>query len=453
MDNKLLKRRDIILTGDLWKAILLLAVPIAINNFIHSTYNLIDTLFVANIGSMEIAAITFVGPINNLVRAISDGLAVGGTSLIAREIGRANYPKAKGITIQLLTIAGILGISIACISFIFSKEILIAASATDSILKTANIYFKLTVLSAPFIFINSAYLAIKRANGDTVKVLNVNLVAMAIKILLTYIMIFHLDMGIKSLALSTIAGNSILSSYAFYDLFMKKTIMTLSMKFFRFDKKVLLALLLIGVPIIIERSSVSFSFIILNKYVISYGEKVLAGYGITNRINSLFFNIITGFGTGLVPIISQNLGASQADRARESVKKVFFIAIMVSIIIISIVLPIRHQVAALFAKEDGDVLYHTVNAMGVYSISVIPWAVFQVVSGVFQGTGDTKFNLVISVVRIYCFRLPLVILLSKLSTFEEFSIWYGMLFSNILTGLFALILYFKNHTKLRLAGE
>ncbi|GAA0178907.1 MATE family efflux transporter [Clostridium sediminicola] len=402
---------------------------------------------------MEIAAITFVGPINNLVRAISDGLAVGGTSLIAREIGRADYRKAKSVTIQLLTIAGFLGIIIACISFIFSKEILIAASATDSILKSANIYFKLTVLSAPLIFINSAYLAIKRANGDTVKVLIVNLVAMAVKILLTYIMIFHLGMGIKSLALSTIVGNVILTSYGFFDLFLRKTIMTLSMKFFRFDKKVILALLLIGVPIIIERSSVSFSFIILNKYVISYGEKVLAGYGITNRINSLFFNIVTGFGTGLVPIISQNLGANQAERAREGVKKVFFIVIMVSIVIISIVLPVRHKVAALFANGDEDVIYHTMNAMGVYSISVIPWAIFQVVSGVFQGTGDTKFNLVISVTRIYCFRLPLVILLSHLSKFEEFSIWYGMLFSNILTGLFALILYLKNHTKLKLVGE
>ncbi len=283
--------------------------------------------------------------------------------------------------------------------------------------------------------------------------MNINLVAMGIKIVITYVFIFQLDMGIKGLAISTIIGTMFVSVYAFYDMFIRSTLMKLSFKYLRFSKHVLITLFMIGIPIIIEKSSISFSFIVMNKYVIGFGEKVLAGYGITNRINSLFFSLVAGFGTGLAPIISQNLGAGQPERAKSGIKKTYFMALGIAACIVSVVLPFRESLAGVFSKGDTEVLYHTVNAISVYSISVLPWAIFQVTNGIFQGTGHTKYNMIISIMRIYCFRLPIVVLFINLTKLSEYSIWYGMLISNILTGLFALILYYRNCNELKLIGE
>lgn len=441
------------ISGSMWHAIYLLALPVAINNFIHSAYNLVDTLYVAQIGGLELSAIAFVGPINNLIRAISDGLAVGGTNLIAREIGREAYEKSKAIAVQLIAIACLLGFLITVICFMGSRQILIAASITDSMMHVANVYFKITLLSTPFMFINSAYLATKRANGETLRAMIINGIAIIIKVILTYFLIFRWGMGISSLAISTLVGNGIVSLYAFYDLFLKKHMMRLSFKHFAFKSHVVKLLMIIGLPIILEKSSVAYGFIMMNKYVLAFGEKVLAGYGITNRINSLIFSCVAGFGTGLAAIISQNLGANQPDRARDGVKKTFIVSVVSSTVIIIVILLMRYKIAGLFAKQDADILYHTVNAMGVYSISVIPWAVFQVVIGVFQGTGHTKINLGMSIVRIYAFRLPLIILLMEFSALEEYSIWYAMLCSNILTGIVALILYARQYKELKLVGE
>jgi putative MATE family efflux protein len=439
MKDKTQNRRELILEGNLWKTILLLAVPVAINDFILAMYNLIDTFFVSHIGSMEVAAITFVGPINTLVQAISMGLAIGGTSLVAREIGRNNYSKARNVALQLLAIAVLLGLIIGVVSFSFSRQILISASATKGIIDVANIYFRLTVLSSPFVFINSAYIAIKRADGDTLKTMRVNIFAMGIKIILSYILIFHFHMGIKSLAISTVVGTMVVTCYGIYDLFIRESIMKLSVRNLIFTRQVIFALLIISFPIVIEKASNSFSSIVLNKYVIGYGEAVIAAYGITNKINSLFFTMAKGLATGLSPIVSQNLGVGQDERARKAIRNTFVIALGTSIFIISLVLPFRYKLAGLFSSGDSQVLFHTVNAMGVYSISVIPWAIFQVTNGVFQGTGQTKYNMITSIVRIYCFRLPIVILLSSFTNLAEYSIWYGMLISNILTVIFALI--------------
>ncbi len=339
--------------------------------------------------------------------------------------------------------------------FLYSKEILLAASATDSIMDVANVYFSLTALSAPFVFINSIYIAIKRAEGgDTFKAMVINITAMGIKIIMSYVFIIVMDIGIVGLGYSTIIGTMFVSCYGLYDVFAKEGVMRLKLKDLAFSKSFLWILLVMALPVVIEKSSVSFSFIVLNKYVIDYGEKVLAGYGIANRNNSLFFATVTGFASGLSPVISQNLGAGNAARARAAVTRSFAMALGIAITIISIVLPpLRVQIASVFAKDDLEVLYHTVNAMSVYSITVIPWAVFQVANGVFQGTGHTKYNMIISILRIYLFRLPIVIYLSNYTSLAEYSIWYAMLYSNLLTGIFAFFLYLYHRRDLRLSGE
>lgn len=453
MLDKTIIRRERILEGNIWIAIITLGIPAAINDFIRAMYSLIDTIFVANIGSMEIAAITFVGPINTFVRTMSIGLSVAGTNLIAREIGREDYQKAKRVIMQLLVIGTSIGVAIAVISVIFSEQILVSASATQAILPTANDYFRLTALSSPFVFINSIYVSVKRAEGDIFKAMRVNTAGMILKIILTYLLIFQFDLGLRSLAISTIIGTMFVSGYALYDLFYKPSIMKLSIHDLKFSRKFLIGLAIIAIPVIIEKSSISFSFIVLNKYVISHGENVLASYGITNRVNSMFFATVTGFASGLSPIISQNLAVGQANRAREASRKTFVVAVSLAVIVMMIFWPLKGMIAGYFAKGDPMILYHTLNAMGIYSVSVIPWALFQVANGVFQGTGHTKYNMVISIMRIYLFRLPIVIILSRYSDLGEFSIWYAMLFSNLLTGLFALCLYLYRKKDLRLAGE
>lgn len=453
MTDRAIKRRQLILEGNLWHAILVLAIPAALNDFIRAAYNLIDTFFVASIGSMEVAAITFVGPLNMFVRTMSVGLAIAATNLIAREIGRKDYKKSKNAAMQILVIALVIGGVIGILGWIYSKELLLAASATESIFDVANIYFRLTVLSSPFVFINSIYVAVKRAEGDTLKSMIVNTIGMVIKVIMTYIFIFQMGMGISGLAYSTIIGTLLVSLYALYDMFLSPGVLQLSFKDLRFSWAFIWTLLLIAVPVMVEKTSISFSFIVLNKYVISYGEKVLAGYGIANRNNSMFFATVTGFASGLSPLISQNLGAGNAARAKAAVNKTFIMAIGIATLLIAIVLPLRTNIASVFAKGDAEVLYHTVNAMSVYSISVIPWAIFQVANGVFQGTGHTKYNMIVSMMRIYLFRLPMVIVLSRFSTLGEYSIWYAMLFSNLLTGLFAYIIYLYHRKDLRLSGE
>jgi Na+-driven multidrug efflux pump len=132
--------------------------------------------------------------------AIGNGLAIGGAFLIARKIGEVNYEEAKEISLQLIVISVILGIIVSSIGFIYSTNILILLKCTENLIPVAHVYFKLTILSEPFLFINDSYIGIKRAEGDTLTAMYINIIAVIFKILLSYIFIFKLSFGIKSLA-------------------------------------------------------------------------------------------------------------------------------------------------------------------------------------------------------------------------------------------------------------
>lgn len=442
MDNLADKRRQEILEGNLVKIILILAVPVMIDNLMNAAFNLIDTYFVSGIGLNEVAAVTFVGPIYDMVRAIGMGISITGTIMIGRAIGKADKEEEKIITKYLMIIAIAVGVIITGYVFIRWKEILISAAISDSLLPIAGDYFRMTTLSTPLTLINAVYIGQKRGEGDTVRILRINAISIGIKIVITYIMIYVLKMGLISLAISTFVSQIYITIFAFIQGYWRYMFQLFRYRAVNLRKDLYIKIFKIGIPSVIEKASLSYGFVLVNEQVLKYGEGVLAAYGITNKINSLLFSTVSGIGTGLAIVITQNIAKKQLERVKGSIKISLLIGIGFSTLLGVLLLIVKYPVASLMTRGEKDVLKHTINAMSVYSISVIPWAIFQVILGVFQGYGKTKYNLYISFIRVYLLRLPVVILLAYLIPgMEEFSIWYGMLLSNILTAAVSIAFY------------
>lgn len=442
MDTLADKRRQEILEGNLVKIILILAIPVMIDNLMNAAFNLIDTYFVSGIGLNEVAAVTFVGPIYDMVRAIGMGISITGTIMIGRAIGKADKEEENIITKYLMIIAIAVGIIITGYVFIRWKEILISAAISDSLLPIAGDYFRMTTLSTPLTLINAVYIGQKRGEGDTGRILRINAISIGIKIVITYIMIYVLKMGLISLAISTFVSQIYITMYTFIQGYWGYMFQLFRYRAVSLRKDLYIKIFKIGIPSVIEKASLSYGFVLVNEQVLKYGEVVLAAYGITNKINSLLFSTVSGIGTGLAIVITQNIAKKQLERVKGSIKISLLIGIGFSTLLGVLLLIVKYPVASLMTRGEGEVLKHTINAMSVYSISVIPWAIFQVILGVFQGYGKTKYNLYISFIRVYLLRLPVVILLAYLIPgMEEFSIWYGMLLSNILTAAVSIAFY------------
>jgi putative MATE family efflux protein len=442
VSSKSIGRRDQILSGSIIKLIITLALPVAINNLIIALYNLVDLFIISTNGKDEVASVTFTDPIISFFYAVSLAITVASTTLVARKIGEGDLALAKKNIIQTIILVGGVGVLIAIGGYIFAPQILKTLGATDTIIHIAQEYFKIQMLVIPIKFIGDIYLGVQRAQGNNIKAMFINIFSILLKVISSYVFIIVLGYGITALAYSTLISFSVLSVVGLFDLFIKRGQFKIKLSEIKVDSKLLWPLFMMSIPLIVEKTSLSFSHVVVGSQTVQFSGTVLAAYGITNKINSIMFSTATGFGVALVSIISQNLGKGNIDRAKQSVRKTLAFAMLVSSVFLMIFFATRSYVVPLFTHDDAELYRHTINAMNVYSASVIPWTIFQVIIGVFQGSGHTTYSLVITFCRVFIFRVPVIYFFNKFTNLNEYGIWYGMLLANVLTAVVAIVLYY-----------
>lgn len=436
------QRREEILEGSLIKIIMIISLPILITNLIDSIYSIIDSLFISEVGHLELAVVTLVSPIMDTFNAIGVGLSIAGSSLIARFIGTNDLKKAYCLCKQLILLSLLVGGGVALYSNVFSQDILRKASITENMLIYANSYFKLIMLSIPCSFITLTYLAIKRAQGNTSETMKINLYSLSVKLILSYIFIFIYHWGLIGVGIATLLAKGFCALVAIKDIFFNEKGREITQGSWQIKWHEMLQIIRISLPLIIEKSLISFGFVMINKHILEFGDFVVEAYGITNKINSILFKTSAGFGTALAVIVAQNLGVQNTERVKVATKRMLQIGVLFAIITLGMMMPFRLQIASLYAEPSHPTYQHIVNAMTVFTPSVIAWVITEVIMGFFQGAALTQYNLMVSVLRIYVFRLPVVMFL-KLPIWDlnEYAIWYAMLISNILSALFCLFLY------------
>lgn len=446
-----------ILNGDLNKVIWIVIIPVIITNLIDGLFGVIDQLFITNVGSNATASVAFVGPIQDTLNAIGTGLTIAGASLIAKFIGSSEEGKASKMTGQLISIGVAIGMFVSLFTFVMSDWILLRSGITEILLQDATLYLKITSWATMLNFIIIIYLAIERAKGNTKKASSINIWSLILKIVFCYIFTIVFDFKIVGIGVSTLLSKGVCAIICIYEMVTRKDDRPITAKSLGIDMKLSTLLIITALPLIIEKSVVSYGFVIVNKYVLAFGEPVLAAYGITNKINSVFFKMVSAFGTGLSVIVAQNVGAGNVKRAYQAIRKSIIYSTILAVVIVLVIvpMPIRTVIAGMFSSPDEPTYQHILNAMGIYSAAVIPWAITETAMGIFQGTGFTFYNLIVSFVRIYILRVPVVMFFANLEHVfidyglgGEYGIWIAMMVSNILSAIFSFSLFLIVRKKL-----
>lgn len=421
------------------KRLFLLAAPIILANLLHSFYNLADTYYMGKLGSVELATASFTSPITQMIIGAGTGFSIGGGIIISQIYGSREEKKLLEISTQLFSINLLISIVIMLISFIFCKDILSFAGAKDLLLEESSLYIKFIFITIPMTFIISSYTTIKNCKGKTVAPLYLIFYSVILNIILNSIFVYKLKLGLFGIGLATLIANLLLCLYCIYDLKIKNEIAIthLKIKYINFKR-----IAKLGIPSSISAMTNSLSFIIVNIFVVKYGNEVLAAYGIGNRINSIIYVLINGIGSAIAILIGQNLGAKKLKKAKRVLNLGIGISLTLgSLMIILFYFNINNILS--FLTIDEVIKVHSKNYVIIMLVSIIPWAIFQSFSGVFQGTGHTKFNMYCHFARTWFFRILFIYFFEKILMLKEFSIWYSMLFSNLFVLIFSIFLYRK----------
>lgn len=443
-------RSEAILEGNIWKVVLLIALPMAIQNLLQAVYSLLDTVFASELGQDVVAGISYISPVNNLVVALGTGLSVAATTLIAREIARKDYKSYRIYVANSLFLMAIISIFATIFGTLFTPQIISFFKVAPDKVIYASTYLWWFLLFSPITLLSGMFLSIKRADGNSKLIFVMAVLHLLIKLVLNWLFIYVFKLGIASLVFSTAIANSTALFYGIYDLFVIKNEFQISKKDFIVKKSILLPMVIIGFPVAVEKSLLQFGHLITHYYAESLD--VMAAYGMSNKINNITLSLLSGVGMAVAPIISQNLAVGNEKRIKEAIIKTSlfnaFLGLFTSTVLF-FTIPIFYR--SIISNSE---LYSDISSgYKIVAFATFFWGIMQVMLGTFHGYGKTKYNLLFGLTRLYMIRIPVIWIVYKFTLYAKFSVWIGAATSNILGAVVSILIALVKLPKTTLVGE
>ena len=311
---KMSERTDLTLdmgSAPIGKLIWSMSVPSIIGVMAYNVYNLFDTIFISHGAGMEAlggVAVSF--PLFLFLSAISSTLGGGAASVMSRAFGENDQEraaKAAGNTMGLFYLSAIL---VTVLGLLFLEPMLYAMGVTNTLLPYAKRYTSIILLGA---VTSTGFSSLIRAEGNSRYAMYIWVIPLSANIVLDMLFIFGLGLGETGAALGTVLAQSISMCMSIYYFFLSgKSILSLTLRHFIPDWRILREVILIGIPSFLQLSGYSVSILIVNVFFKKYsGDLGLSTYVIVIKINTLLLFPITGLAQGIQPIIGYNQGAGK----------------------------------------------------------------------------------------------------------------------------------------------
>ncbi len=437
--------RDKILSGNMLRAILTLSIPVIINSFLQTMYNLTDTYWLGKLGTEELAAINLVTPVQNVVINFGSGITVAGSVLISQYIGARKDEDARSMANHIFVCAMLFAVLCAAICVVTTPAIVTWLGAEGITYEYSKIYMQLVMMDMPFLYLVNMYVAINQAQGDTVRPMFMNLLGISLNMILDPLLMVVFEFGVAGAAIATVLAKAVPAVIALFLLHNKKKLVYLDLSKMKFEKEKLKSIVTVGLPSAIGGSTTQFGFLLMSKSVFQFGTQAMAAYGIGNKVNGLISLPSNGIGSAVSIIVGQNIGAKQIERAEEGYKlsrRIIVIFLLVGGLILSR-MPISTAIVKIFS-DDPEVITMAADFLSIMAFWCFSNGYYNTASGLFRGCGLTRVNMVVDIARLWVFRFATLFVCQQFLHMGVRSVWYSVVVSN---GIAAAVLQLVYATK------
>ena len=423
------------------KLLFSMSVPMMISMLVTALYNIVDSIFVAQISENALTAVSLANPIQTLMIALGAGTGVGVNALLSRSLGEKNHEKASEVAKNGIFMTGVCYLVFLCIGLFVVKPFFMAQTNDAEILSYGIEYLTIVCCCSFGLFGQFIFERLLQSTGRTLYTMYTQSLGAVINLILDPIFIFGLfgvpAMGVRGAAYATITGQIISGIVAMIVNVKKNSDISLNAKGFRPSLNIIKQIYQIAIPSIIMQSIGSVMVFSLNKILIMFSTTATAVFGVYFKLQSFIFMPIFGMNNGMVPIIAYNYGAKRKDRMMETYKLALFTAITVMVIGVVLFEAIPDKLFLLFGASE-----HMLG-MGVPALRIIaihfPVAAFCIVTGsVFQAIGKATYSMINSICRQLVVLIPSAYLLAQLGNVNY--VWFAFLIaevsSMILTAVF-----------------
>ncbi|WP_337529958.1 MATE family efflux transporter, partial [Anaerotignum faecicola] len=399
------------------KLLISMALPMMISMLVQALYNIVDSMFVAQISENALTAVSLAFPAQNLMIAVGTGTGVGINALVSRSLGERNGERANLIANNGLLLYVLSGIVFALFG-IFGSRLFFRAQTSDlEIVELGTQYLRICCLLSTAIFLQFGFERILQATGRTFYTMLTQGLGAIVNIILDPILIFGLfgapRLGVRGAAIATVIGQICAASLACFFNKKKNDDIVINPKKYHLQAHAVKSIYAIGIPSICMASIGSVMTFGMNKILIGFTSTAAAVFGVYFKLQSFVFMPVFGLNNGMVPIIGFNYGARKPDRLMKTMRLAVTYAVSIMIIGMILFWAFTPQLLAIF-NASAQMLSIGIPALRIISLSFLLAGFDIIIISVMQALGHGVISLIISILRQLAVLLPAAFIFSKI---------------------------------------
>lgn len=436
--------------GSIVRATFLLAVPMIVEMLMEALFAIVDIFFVAGLGASAVATVGLTEAVISLVYAISIGLSMAATALIARRIGEGNVASAAQVAGQVMWVGVLVSLVIAVTGWFYAEQILRLMGASDEVVAIGTTYTGLMFagsFSIVFLFLNNA---VFRGAGDATIAMRALILANGINIVLDPILIYGLGpvpgMGLTGAAVASIIGRSCGVVYQLCYLVSRNRRIRIAMSDLRLRFRIICDLLRVSAGGMAQYLISTASWIFLTRLVAQHSAEAVAGYTIAVRVIMVVILPVWGMSNAVATLVGQNLGAGRVERAERTVWLVvgYNLAYMA---LVALLLMLYPGWILSFFTDAPEVISNGIQSLRILSYGFVFMAIGSVVVQACNGAGDTFTPMWINIVAFWVVQIPLAWTLTTAAQWGPEGVYWSVFVADVIMSLMGLAVFLRGRWK------
>ena len=395
--------------------------------------SLIDTFYVGQIGTVELAALTLTFPLVMGFSSLSMGFGIGATSIISRTAGAGDWIKAQRIaTHTLILVIGFVGVLVV-LGYLLAEPIFVMLNAREELLPIAVKYTYIIMLGVPILAVPMVGGMMLRSFNDVRTPAIIMVSGAAIQVVIAPVLIWGIGSwegyGVYGSAWSFVLSRLIVALYA-AGVFRRRGFLKHpgSMKSFWESVREVMRLAL---PAMATQALMPLSMYLIMMLVAQYENYVVAAYGVVTRLEALAMMVVMALTSSLGPFVGQNFGAKRLDRVQDALRMCFRFCMVWGLLVALVFYLWGGSLTGAF-RDDPDVIHVAIQFFYIVPITLGIMSVSMISGSTFVAYGEPMPSFVLSIFRMFIVLLPTCYLLDWLLGY--IGIFVAMSLTNIVVG-------------------
>ena len=391
-----------------YSSLVAIAIPISLQALLQNFVNMLDTIMIGRLGSVEIAAVGLGNQIFFILNMILFGITSGGGVFIAQFWGKKDLAGIRKSLGLMTLIAFVVSFIFTIVCLLIPNQLIRLYSPDPQVIKVGGSYLRFVCLSyVPTAISFSITLALR--STERVKLpLVCTSISLFTNLIANYLLIFVAGLGVKGAAIATVISRIIeLVILATWSYSHKYEICGKLKELLGFNRYFIVKFLKIAFPVIINETFWGLGTSVYNAIFAHAGTNAFTAYSITGTISQLTWVFCMGFGNGIGVLIGKRIGEKKIDEAKTYAKRSMWFMPLIGAFVGVFLIPLS-KLLPIFFNVDQEII-KTATAILMILIFVYPFNSFCMnwIVGVCRAGGDTVFSAVAEIVVLWCVAIPL----------------------------------------------